>query len=188
MEDYHSAPRCFVCSRLIRAYQEVLQSRPVYLPALSGQRLLKTKRADSSALLLSYISVTYHGLSIFLTFSAPAILQSDNGREFSNQVIFEICVMWKDVIVHEKPSHSQKQGSVERGNQHKQNMLTAWMNDNDINEWSDGLPFVQFAKNTTYHEEIRQSPYEAMFGLKAKRGIASSFLPSEQIVNIETEE
>ncbi|KAK2577041.1 hypothetical protein KPH14_012866, partial [Odynerus spinipes] len=35
---------------------------------------------------------------------------------------------------------------------------------------------------------IRQSPYEAMFGVKAKRGIASSFLPGEQIANIETEE
>ena len=62
------------------------------------------------------------------------------------------------------------------------------MNDNDTNKWSDGLPFVQFAKNTTYHEGIRQSPYEAMFGVKAKRGIASSFLPSELIANIETEE
>ncbi|GFV25840.1 uncharacterized protein TNCV_3868081 [Trichonephila clavipes] len=43
-------------------------------------------------------------------------------------------------------------------------------------------------KNTTYHEGIRQSPYEAIFGVKAKRGIASSFLPSKQIANIKTEE
>ncbi|GBM60030.1 hypothetical protein AVEN_147593-1 [Araneus ventricosus] len=67
-------------------------------------------------------------------------------------------------------------------------MLTAWMNDNDTNEWSDGLPFVQFAKNTTYHQGIHRSPYEAMFGIKPKRGISSSFLPGEQIANIETEE
>ena len=101
----------------------------------------------------------------------------------------ELCAMWKDVkIVHEKPRHCQTQGSVERANQDIQNMLSAWMNDNDTNKWSDGLPFVQFAKNTTYHEGIRQSPYEAMFGVKAKRGIASSFLPSELIANIETEE
>ncbi|GFV26662.1 KRAB-A domain-containing protein 2 [Trichonephila clavipes] len=42
--------------------------------------------------------------------------------------------------------------------------------------------------NTTYHERIRQSPYEAMFGVKAKIIIASFFLLSEQIANIETEE
>ncbi|GFQ71841.1 KRAB-A domain-containing protein 2 [Trichonephila clavata] len=96
--------------------------------------------------------------------------------------------MWKDVkIVHGKPRHSQTQGSVERANQDIQNMLTAWMNNNDTNKWSEGLPFVQFARNTAYYEGIRQSPYEAMFGIKAKRGIASSFLPCEQITNIETE-
>ncbi|XP_015600310.1 KRAB-A domain-containing protein 2-like [Cephus cinctus] len=143
-------------------------------------RPLKTKRAKE---------VAYHVLSIFLTFGAPAILQSNNGREFSNQVISEICAMWKDVkIVHGKPRPSRTQGSVERANKDIQNMLTAWMNNNDKNKWSDGLPFVQFAKNTTYHETIRQSPYEAMFGAKAKRGMASSFLPSEQIANIKTEE
>ncbi|GFW64191.1 uncharacterized protein TNCV_708961 [Trichonephila clavipes] len=66
--------------------------------------------------------------------------------------------------------------------------LTAWMNDNDANKWSEGLPFVQFAQSTTYHEVIRLSPYEAMLSVKAKRGIASSFLSSEQIANIEIEE
>ncbi|GBN67396.1 KRAB-A domain-containing protein 2 [Araneus ventricosus] len=143
-------------------------------------RPLKTKTAEE---------VAYHLLQIFLTFGAPAILHSDNDREFNNQVISELCAMWKDVkIVHGKPRHSQTQGSVERANQDTQNMLTAWMNDNDTNKWSDGLPFIQFSKNTTYHEGIRQSPYEAMFGIKPKRGIASSFFPGEQIANIETEE
>ncbi|XP_067145116.1 KRAB-A domain-containing protein 2-like [Centruroides vittatus] len=97
--------------------------------------------------------------------------------------------MWKDVkIVHGNPRHSQTQGSVERANRDIQKMLTVWMNDNDTNKWSDGLPFVQFAKNITYHEGIRQSPYEAIFGVKSKRGTASSSLPGEQIANIETEE
>ncbi|XP_023225321.1 KRAB-A domain-containing protein 2-like [Centruroides sculpturatus] len=97
--------------------------------------------------------------------------------------------MWKDVkIVHGKPRHSQTQASVERANQDIQNMLTAWMNDNDTNKWSNGLPFVQFAKNTTYHEGICQSLYEAMFGIKPKISIASSSLPGKQIANIETEE
>ncbi|XP_023237752.1 KRAB-A domain-containing protein 2-like [Centruroides sculpturatus] len=37
--------------------------------------------------------VAYHLLQIFLTFGAPAILHSDNGREFNNRVISELCVM-----------------------------------------------------------------------------------------------
>lgn len=62
------------------------------------------------------------------------------------------------------------------------------MNDKDQIKRSDGLSFVRFIKSTTYHQGIPRSPYEAVFGVKAKRGVASSFLPGERIVNIETEE
>ena len=44
----------------------------------------------------------------------------------------KICAVWKDVeIIHGKPRHSQIQSSVERVNQDAQNMLIAWLNDND---------------------------------------------------------
>ena len=56
-------------------------------------------------------------LKIFATFGAPRILQSDNGKEFANQVVKEVCRLWPETkIVHGKPRHSQSQGSVERGN------------------------------------------------------------------------
>ena len=59
------------------------------------------------------------------------------------------------------------------------------MHDKNTTKWSEALPFVQFAKNTAYHQGIKQTPYEAMF---AKRGLATSSLPREQIKDIETEE
>lgn len=34
--------------------------------------------------------------------------------------------------------------------------------------WSVGLPFIQWALNTTYHEVIKIQPYEAVFGHKAQ--------------------
>ncbi|GFW58460.1 KRAB-A domain-containing protein 2 [Trichonephila clavipes] len=81
------------------------------------------------------------------------ILQSDNGREFSNQVISEVCIMWRNVkIVHGNPRHSRTQGSVKMANQDAQNTLTLWMNDNNTNKLSKGLPFVKFAKKSSYHE------------------------------------
>jgi hypothetical protein len=47
-------------------------------------------------------------LDIFTLFGAPAILQSDNGREFVNKIISELCTMWKDLkIVYGKLRHSQ---------------------------------------------------------------------------------
>ena len=55
---------------------------------------LKTKIAEE---------VAYHIIHIFVTFVAPSILHSYNGREFSNQVISEIAPIWKNVkIVHWK--------------------------------------------------------------------------------------
>jgi len=69
-------------------------------------RPLTHKRAEEVAYVL---------FDIFTTFGAPAILQSDNGREFVNEIINKLCNMWEDLkIIHGKPRHSQSQGSVER--------------------------------------------------------------------------
>ena len=101
-------------------------------------RPLKTKTAEEVAYVL---------LDIFTIFGAPSILQSDNGREFSNKVIEELCTMWPDLkIVHGKPRHSQSQGSVERANQDVENMLNSWLIDNHTTHWTEGLRFVQFMK------------------------------------------
>ncbi|XP_060861855.1 uncharacterized protein LOC132938880 [Metopolophium dirhodum] len=97
--------------------------------------------------------------------------------------------MWDGVkIVHGKPRHSQTQGSIERANQDFKNILRAMMEDNDTTKWSEALPFVQFVKNTTYHQGIKQTPYEAMFGTKAQRGLLTSSLSREQIKKLAIEE
>eukprot|EP00102_Acyrthosiphon_pisum_P013097 XP_008182522.1 PREDICTED: KRAB-A domain-containing protein 2-like [Acyrthosiphon pisum] len=104
----------------------------------------------------------HHGgiLSILLTFGAPKILQSDNGREFVNSVINELKDLWPEcVIVHGRPRHPQSQGSIERSNQDVEHMLRAWMADNKSKKWSVGLNFVQFQKNSSFHRTIGRSPY-----------------------------
>nr|XP_022914002.1 KRAB-A domain-containing protein 2-like [Onthophagus taurus] len=85
-------------------------------------RSLKTKRAAE---------VAHHLLDIFLTFGAPCILHSDNGREFVNSDLKELASYWPELkLVNGKPRHSQSQGSVERANQDVENMLASWMHDN----------------------------------------------------------
>ncbi|GFX96871.1 KRAB-A domain-containing protein 2 [Trichonephila clavipes] len=108
---------------------------------------------------------------------APAILHSDNGKEFSNHVISELCAMWKGAkIVHEKTRHGPTQGSVERVNQGIQNMLTVWVNDNDTNKWSYGLPFFQFA----------MKDYTTVFMMPCLFNRREASLPGYPITNIET--
>ncbi|XP_072393262.1 KRAB-A domain-containing protein 2-like isoform X2 [Diabrotica undecimpunctata] len=133
--------------------------------------------------------VAKHLLDIFCIFGAPTILQSDNGREFANRIIGELRLKWSGLkILHGQPRHSQSQGSVERVNQDIQNMLKAWMIDEETTNWSDGLRFVQVMKNRTYHAGIKRSPYKAMFGSEIKVGLQSSSLPKEVMEGIETEE
>lgn len=127
-------------------------------------------------------------LDIFTIFGAPTILQSDNGREFANNTINELCSMWPELqMVHGKPRYSQSQGSVERANQDVENMLCSWLEGNNSGKWSEGLRFVQLMKNRAPHSGINCTPYEAMFGTKLKVGL-KSFLPTDILPNINCEE
>ncbi|XP_063600295.1 KRAB-A domain-containing protein 2-like [Penaeus indicus] len=115
---------------------------------------------------------------IFLLFRAPYILQSDNGSEFAAEVINELKIIWpKLVLIHGKPRHPQSQGSV-----------VAWMEDNNTTNWSIGIKFVQFQKNSSLHAGIRRSPYAAMFGCEAKVGLTMSSLPDEVIQRMQCED
>lgn len=103
--------------------------------------------------------VAAHLKDIFLTFGAPCILHSDNGREFVNNIIKCMKIHWPELqLVNGKPRHSQSQGSIERANQDVENMLAAWLIDKKTNQWPDALPFIQFMKNRAYHAGIRMSP------------------------------
>ena len=71
-------------------------------------------------------------LFIFTLQGAPAILQSDNGREFVNSILDELKTLWPDLKqVHGQPRHSESQGSVEKCNQLVERLLFAYMKENN---------------------------------------------------------
>ncbi|XP_066945369.1 KRAB-A domain-containing protein 2-like [Macrobrachium rosenbergii] len=97
--------------------------------------------------------------------------------------------MWPSLImVHGKPRHPQSQGSVERANADIKDMLTAWLADNETTDWTVGLKFVQFHKNSSFHSGIKRTPFAALFGSDAKIGLTTSSLPDEIISRLEKEE
>ena len=125
-------------------------------------------------------------LLIFLDFGAPHILQSDNGREFTGQVIHELSTLWPELIlVNGRPRHPQSQGSVERSNGDMKNQLMAWMRDNNTSKWSYGIRFVQWSMNTSFHETIGMEPYKALTGNKPRCGL-KSILPTDFLDKIGT--
>jgi transposase InsO family protein len=111
------------------------------------------------------IEVASQVKSIFSTYGAPKILQTDNGREFKNATLKELIEQWPACkFVHGKPRHSQSQGSVERCNQDVENILFCMMRDKQTTQWASLLEDVQYAKNTRYHSGIGRTPFKAMFG------------------------
>ena len=143
-------------------------------------RPLSSKRA---------VEVAWNLVDIFLLIGAPHILQSDNGREFTAAVVSELKEIWPDLLlVHGKPRHPQSQGSVERCNGDIKDILTSWLSDNNSTDWTVGLKFVQFMKNTSHHSGINQTPYKALFGCDPRIGLRSTTLPTEVIEKLVTEE
>ena len=133
--------------------------------------------------------VAYQLIDIFCMFGAPFILQSDNGREFANNIIQNLADMWLGMkLVHGKPRHSQIQGAVERSNQDVRDMLFAWMSDKNMKTWSEGLRFIHSKKNRALHSDIKKSPYEAMFGTAQMIGLGESPLTENMYSSTETEE
>jgi len=97
--------------------------------------------------------------------------------------------MWPDLLlVHGKPRRPQSQGSVERCNSDVKDMFTTWLSDNKSTDWTTGLKFVQFMKNTSHHSGINQTPYKALFGCDPRSGLRSTTLPTEVLEKLVTEE
>ena len=106
--------------------------------------------------------VAYNVLDVFCFLGASHILQSDNGREFSNKVVKELLIMWPGCkLLHGKPRYSQSQGSVERANQDVESILACWLKENDTSHWAE---VCSIPEKFRHHRGIGRSPYKAMFG------------------------
>ncbi|KAK4328993.1 hypothetical protein Pmani_000629 [Petrolisthes manimaculis] len=151
----------------------------------------KKKRPKTTGVVVRPIlsKVAFQLLDIFILFGAPVILQSDNGSEFTAHVITELKQLWSQLkLVHGKPRHPQSQGSVERANADIKDMLVAWMSDNNTQDWTVGLKFVQQQKNFAHHAGINRTPYKAMFGEDPKVDLTSSSLPPEILERLKSED
>ena len=75
--------------------------------------------------------------------------------------------------------------SVERSNCDMKDTLTAWLYDNSTVDWTVGLKFAQFQKNSSHHSGITLSPFAAMLGSDANFGLSSSPLPTEVLAELQ---
>ncbi|XP_032695845.1 KRAB-A domain-containing protein 2 isoform X1 [Lontra canadensis] len=143
-------------------------------------RPLKAKRARDVVSVL---------LDVFTILGTPRVLDSGSGVEFTNQVVHELSEVWPDLkIACGKQRPGQGPGSLEQVSHDVKNMVRAWMQSNRSRHWAEGLRFIQMVRNQLFDVSLQQSPYEAMFGFKAKLGLYSSHLPRETVAILQTEE
>ena len=110
---------------------------------------------------------TNASLQICFIMGLPAVLTSDQGREFHNAVNKEL--MQTFGIDHRltTPYHPQANGLDERFNQTLINTLSKFAQDNR-NSWDVKLQEVIYAYNTSVQESTKHNPFEAMFGRMAR--------------------
>ena len=95
-------------------------------------------------------------IEIFCEQGPLHILHSDNGREFSNSLLFEtLRETWPSTkIVHGKPRHPECQRVVERVNREVKDGLFSMMHDNKDQCWIKYLKWVKFNYKTGYHSNV----------------------------------
>ncbi len=100
-------------------------------------------------------------------FSTPRVLLSDNGTEFRNQVLEEICKQFGIMQCFTVSYHPASNGLVERANRnilHVQRPVVSELK----HTWEDWLAYVAASINSRVCESTGQSPHYIIFGVEKR--------------------
>ena len=103
----------------------------------------------------------------FGLFSAPAYLISDQGKAFMGHIITHLCDLYGVQKLRTSPYHAQTNGQVERMNQTIICMIGKLEEDKKAC-WSEHLPELLLAYNTTCSAVTKYSPYYLLFGRRPR--------------------
>ncbi len=97
-------------------------------------------------------------------FSTPRVLLSDNGTEFRNQLLEEICKQFSIKQCFTVSYHPASNGFEERANRNILDVLRPVVSGLQ-HRWEDWLPYVAASINSRVRESTGQSPHYIMFGV-----------------------
>ena len=101
--------------------------------------------------------------NVVCRFGMPIVIHSDQGREFENKILHELCLIGGSHKTRTSPYHPESDGMVERFNRTLLMML-AMVAGKNRDDWDDLLPAVMMAYRSSVHESTGHSPYRLMFG------------------------
>jgi hypothetical protein len=103
----------------------------------------------------------------FCKYGVPAVILSDQGSHFRNQLMENITRLIGYNHIYSTPYHPQTNGVVERFNATFVPQISK-LQDTQNNNWDEYLQAVVFAYNTGIHKTTRYSPYELLYGRPAR--------------------
>ena len=100
---------------------------------------------------------------IVCRFGMPAVIHSDQGREFENHLMQELCLLCGAHKTRMTPYNPASDGLVEHFNITLLMMLAMFAGENR-DDWDDLLPVVMMVYRSSVHESTGFSPNRLMFG------------------------
>ena len=122
----------------------------------------KTQTAQATAKMLWENFIRHYGF--------PEKFLSDQGRNFENELISELCKLARDEKVHTTPYHPMTNGQCERFNSTLCNLLGT-LSEKDKSDWKAHLSSMTHAYNCTPYPSTTYSPYYLMFGRQPRLSI-----------------
>ena len=104
---------------------------------------------------------------IFLRFSIPEQLHSDQGAQFESQLMSEVCNLLHIHKTRTTPYHPQCDGLVERFNRTLLNMLATCASDHPF-DWEQYIRKVCMAYNSSVQASTGYTPFYLMFWRQAR--------------------
>ena len=104
---------------------------------------------------------------VFMRFSAPEQLHSDQGQQFESQLLNEVCKLLHVHKTRTTPYHPQSDGLVERFNRTMLSMLATCAKNNPL-DWETHIRKVCMAYNTSVQASTGYTPFFLMFGRQAR--------------------
>ena len=105
---------------------------------------------------------------IFHDHGPPTFLHSDNGSEFVNTFVKDLCSTFDVRIKHGRPYHPQSQGQVENLNRRVKNclrhFLLAYEECDRATAWPGLVKEIEYFLNHTWHYTTQCTPYTAFHG------------------------
>lgn len=140
-----------------------------------GNRYILTLQCDLSKYIEAYPIVNKEAVTVaralvenfVLRYGIPSEIVTDQGKEFMAKVFKETCRVLEIKKICSTAYHHETLGSLENSHKHLGAYLRIQISKNE-NSWSHWLPFWCFAYNTSVHSSTKYTPFELVFGKRAR--------------------